>query len=57
MGGLIGQTKQEIHKVIRNIMDMEKSVSNSAKVRALKLFDINSWIKRYEDVIGFLINT
>lgn len=49
-------TKQEIHEGILQIMDNQKSISDSARDRAVKLFDINSWIKRHEEVFELLIN-
>ena len=48
-------TKQEIHEGILKIMDNEKSMSDCARERAEKLFDIRSWIKRHEEVFDFLI--
>ncbi len=49
-------TKQEIHEGILQIMDNEKSMSANARDRAVKLFDIQSWIKRHEEVFEVLIN-
>ncbi len=49
-------TKQEIHEGILQIMDNQKSMSVSARDRAVRQFDINSWIKRHEEVFELLIN-
>ena len=49
-------SKQEIHEGILKIMDKEKSMSECARARAVKLFDIHSWIKRHEEVFDLLIN-
>ena len=48
-------TKQEIREGILKIMANEKSMSYCARERAVKLFDIRSWIKRHEEVFDFLI--
>ena len=47
--------KEEIYEGILQIIDNEKSMSESARNRAVKLFDIRSWIKRHEEVFDFLI--
>ena len=49
-------TKQEIHQGILKIIDKEKVMSECARDRAVKLFDIHSWIKRHEEVFEFLLN-
>ena len=48
--------QKEIKKGLLQIMDNKKNMSDSARDRAVKLFDINLWIKRHEEVFKFLIN-
>ena len=49
-------TKHEIYKGILQIMDNKISMSKSARNRAVKLFDINSWIKNHNQVFEKLKN-
>ena len=48
-------TKEEIYEGILQIIDNEKSMSESARKRAEKLFDINLWIKRHNEVFDLLL--
>ena len=45
-------TKKEIYEGILKIIDNKNSMSNYARDRAVKLFDINCWIKKHEEVFG-----
>ena len=49
-------TKQEIYEGILRIMDSKNTMSKCARDRAVKLFDINSWIKKHEEVFEKLKN-
>ena len=53
---VIVPTKKEIHEGILKIIDNEKSMSCNSRVRAEKLFGIDSWIRRHEEVFDSLIN-
>ncbi len=53
---VIVPTKQEIYEGILKIIDNEKSMSGNSRGRAEKLFGIDSWISRHEEVFDFLIN-
>ncbi len=49
-------TKQQIHDGLLQIMDTRKTTSENARFRAVKLFDIHSWIKKHKEVFGFFVN-
>ena len=49
-------TKHEIYLGILKIIDNKNSMSNYARDRAVKLFDINCWIKKHEEVFEKFIN-
>ena len=49
-------TKHEIYEGILKIIDNKNSMSNHARERAVKLFDINRWIKKHEEVFEKFIN-
>ena len=53
---VIVPTKQEIHEGILQIIDNRKHMSDCARERALRLFDIENWIKRHKEVFEFLKN-
>ena len=48
--------KQEIYEGILQIMDNKNSMSKCARDRAVRLFDINSWIKNHYEVFEKLKN-
>ena len=52
---VIVPAKQEIYEGILQIMDDKKSMSNSARDRAERLFDLKSWIERHKEVFQSLI--
>ena len=52
---VIVPNKQEIYEGILKIMDHQKSMSDSARDRAVRLFDIEPWIERHKEVFEFLI--
>ena len=49
-------SKKQIYQGLLEIMDKGYSMSDSARYRAVKLFDIYSWIKRHREVFEFLID-
>ena len=52
---VIVPAKQEIYEGILKIMDNKKSMSNSARDRAERLFDLKPWIERHKEVFQSLI--
>ena len=53
---IIVPKKEEIYEGILKIIDHEKSMSYSARDRAVRLFDIEHWIKRHKEVFELLLN-